>query len=615
MYLTWSALVCAALMAAVPVNARAENSTQASAERELESRVKAADANTKTSQGPIRAPLNRPVTPERWQDAAGRLIGLAAMEDPTSSPAPGANSDCSTSTNLTDFVLFAGKYAIQTSRTTGRPCKLFDLSFPTLKSFGRALAFSALPTQKYTAADYINWLNGHDDRVQRKLEMFERSVSTHGMTPNTMAPNISHSSDMETADWVQDLRFRETARTSGQTANFGPRSLPQSFRASDLDIGKRFVFSARDRQRLKTLVSILRQTGTPDDTIRVWTETAEHPERFLDNIRFDWNDARKVYDIALEADFLPLNGPVALIDYQAPHKPAVERLIRSVMGSALQSLARLIPHVTTRNIVEVAIEDSFDFIEMMYAYQYNQLEDTLRAALEGKVPSSQSLADLRGTMNLMFGARSDIMSQYVMALAQGQRFDWTAIESIGKRARYGTEKARDVMTSDMNSRLALKKNCEMQIIENYFGICSRGGKKIALHSLVSRHSALFWSFGPPLVHKYDSPAEVPLKRAASYLLSVGVRVMNIGVGRTISRNLASALKDFAFTGMMDEALLRNRLWLEQHAGATLDSESEALLKSLYRQNLNPFLPHGQATENAYIQINSQILGQTQGGRP
>lgn len=576
MNLTWSALLSATLMAAAPLTALAETKTPE--QRELEDRVRAVNDT--------RGPVTSPVSYKNWRDVAGKLAPISAVPDLAAS--------CTAPSHVT----FGGKYAVSVDSQTGTPCKLYDLSFPTLKAFGKVLVFSALPTQKYTAKDYINWIKGNNTAVETKIKAFE-----NGSNFAPMAAGV------DTAEWVDEIQFRESSTLSftAMAPKLGSRRLPKSFRASDLEIGRRFVFSAQDRQRLKALIAVLRHTGTPEATVKLWSQTAERPMSFLEKIQFNWNDTKKVYEIALDAEFLPLGGPVALVDFKVPYKPAVERMIRSVLSAALQGLSRLIPHPTVQNVVDVAIQDAFEFVEMAYVYQYNQLEDTLRGSLDGRVKSTLKSTELQSILDLAFGTRSDFMTQYLMTIVQGQKFDWAAIEKIGKRARYGIEKAREITMNEMNSRLVLKTGCEMQIVNSYYGVCSKKGKKVALHSLMSQNSVLFWNFGAPMIHRYDSPAEVPLKRGASYLLSVGARIMNLGISSLITNSLADALKSFAFAGMMDEGILRNRLWTQKLAGGQLDADSQKLLQMLYIQNVNPFLAHSEGMEAKFIQINAQAL--------
>ncbi len=575
MNLTWSALLCATLTVALPVSqAHAEPKTPE--ERELETRLEAAN-------GAVSDAAASPISADQWSEAAGRLGAIAS--------APELEDDCVDAR----YAVFGGKYAISYDGATGAACKLYDLSFPTLRARGKTLSVSALPTQKYTAKDYLEWIKGNDDQVSAKARAFQAT------------PAFLPASSGAEADWMSAVRFKDGAGFAAAPLAFGARRLPKSFHASDLDVGRRFDFPARDKERLKALIGVLERIGAPEATVRAWAEVAAHPRGFLEKVRFDYNDAKKVYDIALDADFLPFNGPVALIDFKTPYKPAVERLIRSVLGASLRSLARVIPNQTARSIVNVAIEDSFEFIEMAYSYQYTQFEDTLRAAMDGRAKSDLKPAELQSMLDLAFGVRSNLMSQYVMALAQGQKFDWTQIEKIGKRARYDVEKARDVTMNETNSRLVLKNGCEMRITDSYFGVCSREGRKVALYSLTSRHSVLLWSFGAPVVHKYDTPNEVTMKRGFAYLLAVGVRVANIGIGHRFSYMLSDALKGFARNGALDEAILKNRLWLEKRGAGELDAENQKLLSTLYVQNLNPFLAHSEASEAKFIRANAQAL--------
>jgi hypothetical protein len=102
------------------------------------------------------------------------------------------------------------------------------------------------------------------------------------------------------------------------------------------------------------------------------------PQKVLQSVKFNWNDLNKVYDVAIDGDFLPLMGPVEIVNFQTQYKGMVEKLFRSILSSVLVQLPRLIPNRTIGAIVEVAVEDIFEQIDVMYEYQTNRLEQTLK---------------------------------------------------------------------------------------------------------------------------------------------------------------------------------------------------------------------------------------------
>lgn len=475
----------------------------------------------------------------------------------------------------------------------GQPCRIYDLSFPTLRSASGRKATMEVPVLNVTAKDYLNWLNKNYSAVYQRIDDFQKNASPDEILKNS---------------WVGSLKFRRPVEMVGGAKALSG-GLPRTFRASDLDIGTGFKFSAEQKANLKGLLASVK-ADTPDLIENAfWSETIDNPEKVLEKVRFNWNDVRKVYEIFLEGEFLPITGPVALVDYKVQYKFAVEKMIRSLMVSMLRSLAGFIPHPLAQNLVDVAITDTFDFVEMMYTYQMNQLEDTLRTALDGQlVVAGVETAHLNKGMNILFGSRSDLITQYIMSMVQGQTFNWDAMDKLGRMSRYSVEKQRDILMSRNNSALVLKDKCSVKRMGSYFAVCARNNKKEAVYSLVSDMNILFWNLGAPMVHRYSMSSEVLLKRSVSWLLAIGVRLAKIPfVPMSVNRYAAGILKNYSTWGLNDEAFLRNQMSMQIARGTRLDPENQNIYKWLYFQNMNPFLPHAPESENSVVQANASFM--------
>lgn len=226
----------------------------------------------------------------------------------------------------------------------GAPCRIADLSFPTL--IGARHKIAELPTQKMTAKDYLAFIDGRYDEVYNRVEHLKANFDQR---------------EAATASWVSKVRFRGTPTGLAARKALGEGGLPASFRASDLEVGA-FQFSMADRMVLKRMVSEVQEAsglkanfGVSQDPLM---QLADNPNKLLENIRFDWNDLRKVYEIAIEGEFLPLKAPVVLIDFERPHKQAVEAILRKTLASLMLKLVGLIPEPFTQSIVDVAVTDA-----------------------------------------------------------------------------------------------------------------------------------------------------------------------------------------------------------------------------------------------------------------
>ena len=310
----------------------------------------------------------------------------------------------------------------------------------------------------------------------------------------------------------------------------------------------------------------------------------------LESVKFDWNNLKKVYNVILEGEFLPIR-PVALIEYQAQYKYAVEKQVRSILASGLMKLTKMIPNPTISAAIGVLVTDSFEQLDQAYEYQMRQLDDTLR--------TMDPAVSVRA-LNVLYGQKTDLLSAYLMALALHKPFDWEALEKQGYAARYLSDKTRHIVMSKMNSKLVLEKKCQMELMHDYFGVCTKKDNTKEVYSLMSERLFEGKSFGAPLIYSFKTPAQTTMRRGGAWLLSIGLRIFGSSLGANAVTKLNTILKNYMTTGILDEALLRNDLMSK---GDTSD-----MTKWLYIQNLNLFLPKTAAFESRMSDANKKLLG-------
>lgn len=490
---------------------------------------------------------------------------------------------------------FGGRYVITYDVTAQKPCKVYDLSFPTLASAVGSFTVAKLPVQRFTSKDYLAWIEGRYEDVYSSVKSYNSEFKAE---------------EAVKASWVSGLKFKaDRATRLTFMARGATGGLPVEFKASDLELGRKFAFNDYDRALLNKMIrnaSAQAFGGWSLEKSDAYSEIINNPDSLLEKIRFVWNDAEKVYEVAIQGDFLPIVGPVALVDFENPYKPAMEGMIRSVLSSAVLRLVGFIPEPFTQRLVSVAMTDAFGFLEGMYTYQMNYLETSLRLGANG-VYGADATDVYSRAVDLEFSTRSGFFNDYVMAVAQGKRFDWAQIEKIGRKARYAAEKQRDISMNKRHSDLVIKSSCETRIFQDYFAVCTRANEQVGIYSLLSESSVLFWSFGAPLVHRPGFRSEVLLKRATTRLLASGLRVVRLPILDFLTETLANELQKFAMTGMEDEAFLRGGLAAEKLAKGSLDADSTELMKWLYLQNINPFLPKSEAGEGRIIDANRALL--------
>jgi hypothetical protein len=521
-----------------------------------------------------------PSSPDVPQPTLGQAME-ALREAGTQKPAA-----CDESKKLT----FAQNYVV--SYGQNGPCRIYDLSFPTLRTAFAGAHVAKIPLQQFKPVDYYNWITGHYSEVYQNISDYKN---------NFQAEDVQSS-------WASKIQFK--SQTPGLTAAASLRS----FHASDLEVGE-FQFDSQSRAQLSQILStqraLLVQSNMPsfvmNESDAFWNGVINNPQSLLQKIRFDWNATEKVFDVVLEGGFLPIAGPVALVDYNTQYKAFIESMTRSVMQTALGALTNLIPEPTTRIIVRLGIDQTFEFITQMYSYQTNRLEDSIRLALQGKAASEVPAADLDRGLNVLFGAGTDILQQYILTVAKGQKFDWNNLDKAGRDARYSVEKQRDIMNNNLHSKLAVQYGCNAQLFEGNFGICESNGQKSGVYSFMSSTTILFWNLDPVRVYNYQMPAEILLRRSTSLLMSMGLSVFSLPIPKFLINQLVSALHDFAFAAQDDESYLLNRLVVQKQTKGALDADSQSMLKWLYIQNINPFIPKTEAIEQAVVKANHNLL--------
>lgn len=494
-------------------------------------------------------------------------------------------------------VPFADKYVL-TYDADGNPCRIYDLSFPNLRAVVKAASMFQMPVRQLASKDFINALDGDWAAIQNRNNDYSRSFDAR------MAARTS---------FVATLKFRNRPKAvPGSQMTSTDIGLPESFSLADLELNSTLDLSSTTKNQLTDVIQTLESdtalSAEKSSQIRQYFLTVlSQPQKILQSVKFNWNDLDKVYDVAIEGDFLPLMGPVEIVNFQTQYKGVVEKLFRSILSNVLVQLPRLIPNRTIGAMVEVAIEDIFEQIDVMYEYQANRLEQTLKNIKSYSI-NAEDLPSLETrALNILYGQRANLMNSYIMSVAQGHEFDWQAFEKAGKSARYSIEKQRDILMDKTHSRLVLEKGCKTEIESDYFAVCYKNGVKEGLYSLISEQNMAFKNMGAPLIHRYKRPFEVSAIRGGTWLLSVALRVVGLPLNRTVTAQLNGALKGFMRAGVVDEAFLQNSLYKNKSSGL-VTIESQNMLNWIYIQNLNPFMPKSHKFENALIDANKSLLG-------
>ncbi len=494
-------------------------------------------------------------------------------------------------------VPFADKYVL-TYDAQGNPCRIYDLSFPNLRAVVKAVPMFQMPVRQLASKDFINALDGDWNAIQNRNSEYNLRFNARTAARTS---------------FVSTLKFKNKPKAvPGSQATSSDVGLPVSFSLADLELNSSLDLAPATKNQLNDVLQALdadtAMSAEKTSQVRQYFMTVlNQPQKVLQSVKFNWNDLNKVYDVAIDGDFLPLMGPVELVNFQTQYKGVVEKLFRSILSSVLVQLPRLIPNRTIGAIVEVAVDDIFEQIDVMYEYQTNRLEQTLKNIKNYPVSAADLPSLETRALNILYGQRADLMNAYIMSVATGAPFDWEAFEKTGKSARYSIEKQRDILMDKTHSRLVLEKGCKTEIVNDYFAICYKNGVKDGVYSLISEQNIAFKNMGAPLIHRYKRPYEVSVIRGGTWLLSVGLRVVGLPLNRTVTYQLNNLLKGFMRAGVVDEAFLQNSLYKNKMAG-TATIEAQNILSWMYIQNLNPFLPKTMKFETALIEANKSLLG-------
>jgi hypothetical protein len=460
---------------------------------------------------------------------------------------------------------FVTSYTIE-----GLPCRTYDLSFPTIETAVLSHVGS-IPVQNFATENYSQWLE-NNSALERSVQQFQDSFSQ---------------SDLKNT-WYGELRFKHAEETT---------SSPLEFPLSALELGiENILLQKEDAAGLLRLASL---PGAPKEQI---LGIVENPESLLNAITLRWNDKSKVFDILANLQVLPITGPVALVDYNLQYKYAAEKLLRSALLNAVKYAVRFIPQPTLRNVISVAIQDTFEFVELQYANQMNRLEAILEANIAHSLPTNISQQDLAKGINILAAQRSALVEQYILARILKQNFDLNALDELGKAIRYQNAKTKESLRLRLHSNLVTKKSCETKIVFHDFAMCKSPTGSMELYSLLSTSKFLTKDFGATLIHNYDARARTMNARNLAWSLSAAARVMPLPIPAIVSTQLVSLAKTFATGGLLDDATLLGALEPE------ISSDSPSTFASdiapwLWKQNIVPFAPKSFDAESKIIERN------------
>ncbi len=471
----------------------------------------------------------------------------------------------------------------------GQLCRVYDLTFPHLKLlFKGKRSVTEIPAQKYNRADFVNWVDGKYEQVYERVAKFQKEEV-----------NLKHK---QVATWIKRLKFNK--RSSAFLQNKNNTEMPQSFYASDINFGKKLKFSKLRKYQLRRIMAQLANADSGIANLEQWADIVDNPQGLLKKIRFDWNHVKKVYEIAIEGQFLPINGPIALVNFDRPHKVFVEGILRRVVQIAVGQVMKPVGG-TTGLVLRYAVNEAFVSIDMAYGYQMNRLEASFKDTL-ARGSLVMSAQEAKRGLNHVYLGQVDLISEAILRMVQGQKFPWDQLEKMGRKQHFQTEKFRDVMMDSSNNFLVKKKGCSTEPMSAYFSLCKLT-KTDKLFTLITQFNVFGYNFGPIQTYNYKKPHSTLLRRGTSYLLSTGLTIARTPVPRWITSNLSNFLREFAFSGISEEAYLLSELSLKNLRTDLLPPE-KPLLDMLYMQNLNIFTPKSIKHENKIISANKELLG-------
>lgn len=454
----------------------------------------------------------------------------------------------------------------------GQICGIYDLSFPTLRSLITKEPVTELRVLKPKLKDYKIFLN--DDATLSDAERFlEEEISTED-------------------SWYSRLNFK-----SNRNLRMNEDGVYEAFSFSDLEtFSKTMEFNSLEK---KALEELLYSVDSVDQ--RAANAFIENPRSVLENMNFQYDSVKKAYEVFLDLDFLPVNGPVKFSDHKLQYRAWMQIQIRSIILSAFNRFLKPVSATLTGRIASVVISEGFNFVEMTYEFQRLKLEKTLRLALDNKFETEVSDEDLEKSLYLLFVQDSSVLINIVMGLVQTGQADLDNLYSIGKSSALRTVQVRNSMSDRFFSKMHYEKNCTVVAVGYHFAKCESGS---SLYSLISETSLFFWSFGNPKVLNLNSPWEVFAKRTATYLLAGAVDINFLNFPRWISSQVSQTLKAYSLSGVLDEALVVSDLMVNDQR----TDDEEKSLRHLMGKNIIPFIPKSMDGLESVRLKNKKILG-------
>ncbi len=463
---------------------------------------------------------------------------------------------------------------VTTYDSAGRPCKLYDLSFPTLQTLFAKKAVSTIPVEQFSSEDYWNWYQGNFDEVIAKYNSNKKEI-----TPE----------DLDQF-WGEGVDFNQ---------------LPQSARGGEFTLAD--IIPAQNFQWDSETTQLFNQIGSVNRD-PLLKSLMNDPNELMENTKLKWDPLKKAYDVFISFDFLPLKGPISLVDYNNQYALGMQSLIRYVLETSIVNLAQFIPAKTPRRIVQVVFSDVFTALDHLYNYQITRLKETLKANKSNKLPTKNSPQLIEKSLNLVYASGTDVFSQLLVTYIQTRELDLSDIESIGEQARFTEQKVFRGNKGRIHNSLVKDMGCDTEIIMDHYAVCRKNGGRQGVYSLLSETSLGFYNMGATQIYDYSFPAKRALFRGLSYLLSAAIRIWS-PLGYVISFSIGDVFKNYAFAGIQDEAIFLQRI-----ENGSIDPRFEnpfesKVLNWVQGQNMNPLIPRSATTTESIIQKNQYLLDQ------
>jgi hypothetical protein len=453
----------------------------------------------------------------------------------------------------------------------GKPCKMYDLAFPTLSAL-KSVRIGKIPVQRFTSKDFLAWIRG-DVETEQSIESFTERFQ-ESQLPST---------------WYGQLQFKVESSTPSL-----------NFNLSEIDLGTSLEYSREELAGLRKLAALAR----PNDA--AFEEFLTSPNTLLSSISLRWNETEKVFDIFSNLQILPVNGPIAHVDFQMQYKFIVEQLARSAALKAFKYAISFVQNPTAKKVLTVAIDDVFESLELEYGYQMNRVEALLEANLRGEIPTTIPQADIARTLNILAAQRSNLAVQYILKRAQGGTIDLNNLDRMGAEVRHQNAKTRESTRLRLHSDLVIKKECSTEIYRDLFAICTNPSGKRELYSLLSEQNVLGWKLGAQNLHSYTQRNRTMAIRNTAWLLSAAVRISPLPIPASLNREIVKIAKSFSSAGILDEGTLMGTLQADLNDGPQQEFAKD-ILPWLHKQSIVLFAPKTAEIETRIVSAHDQRL--------